>query len=98
MLPLFCAQGCGKRVSFLPEGEFCWVVGNEIIFCQDLVDTVPPEGERGLGTFDPIGETEKIVEDSSYLVHSVCGDARPQVGLGCRKTREHFSEARCGDV
>ena len=83
MPPLFSAQGRGERVAYLSEGAFFWVVGNEIVFCQDLVVPVPPEGERGLGAFDPIVETEKIFEDSSDLVHSVCGDTRPQVGLWC---------------
>ena len=70
MLPLFCAQGCWKRVAFLSEGELCRVGGDEIVFCQNLVNTVPPKGERGLGPFDPVGETEEIVDDPGNLVQS----------------------------
>ena len=70
LLSLLCAKCSGKRVSFQPEGDFCWVVWDEVVLREELVDSVPPECERGLWTFDSVGEAEEVVEDSGNLVHT----------------------------
>ena len=97
-MSLFRAQSCGEWVAFQPEGAFIGVLGNEVVFGQDPVDSVPPEGERGLGAFDPVGKAEEIVEDSGYLVHSWSWDALPQKRLVCREAGKHSAKAGCGDV
>ena len=63
-----------------------------------LVNSVQSECERGLEAFDPVVETEKIVEDSAYLVRSWCWNTCTQKWLGCRKAGQHFEEASRGDV
>ena len=70
----------------------------EVVFCQDLVYSVSPEGERGLRAFDSVGEAKEVIEDSCNLVHSGCRDASPQEGLGCREAREHAAKAGGGNV
>ena len=95
---MFGAEGCGERVTFLPEGDFRWVIWDKVILHKELVNSVPPEGEPGLVAFDSVRETEEIVEDSAYLVRSWCWDTCPQKGLRCLKAGQHFAEASRGDV
>ena len=76
----------------------CWVVVDEVVLREELVDPVPPEGERYLGALDSVGEAENIVDDSANLVHSRCRDACPQERLGCRETRQQFAEASRSDM
>ena len=54
LLSLFGAKGCGERVSFLPDGDFRWVIGNDVVLSKELVDSVPPKCERGLEAFDAV--------------------------------------------
>ena len=81
MLSLFGTQSCVERVAFSTEFALLGVVGDKVILREYLVHSVPPEGERGFGAFDSVGETEEVVEDSCYLVNSGCGDTSPQVGF-----------------
>ena len=92
------AQGCGERVTFLTECDLFWVLGLEVVLCQDLVHPVPAEGKRVLRVFDPFGETEEVIEDSCDLISSGCRDTGLQVGLGCRETREHAAKTGGGNV
>ena len=82
-MSLFRAQGFVERETLLTECDLCWVVGNKVVFRQNLGYSVPPESEWGLRAFDPVGESEEVVEDTCDLIDTWCGDARPQVGLGC---------------
>ena len=95
---MFGAKGCGERVSFLPEGEFCGVIGDDVVFRKELVDLVPTECERGLDTLDTVGETEKVVEDLGYLVCSGCWDALPQKWFVCREAGQHSANTGLGNV
>ena len=98
MLPLFDAHGCGERVSFLPEGWFCGVIGDDVVLREEFVDPVHPKCKRGLEAFDTVGETEKVVEDLGYLVCYWCMDTRPQKGFGCREAGQHYAKAGLSDV
>ena len=98
MLHLLGAEGCGDRLAFSPECDFCGVVVDNFTLLEKLVDPVPPNGERDLEAFDTVGEAEKVVEDLNYLVCSWCRDTCPQKWFGCREAGQHSAKACRGDV
>ena len=57
MLPLLGTEGRWERVYPCSEGDFCCVVVDDVVFRNELVDSIPPESAWSFGAIDAVWKT-----------------------------------------